>query len=631
MAHYKIIYSILVLIFSCYPITFAQPKIVSSVHYTQISSFETDYSINEMKMSADGSKIVFATGGPQVKVFTINTNGTDLVEIYNLQTKGYAPFIDISSDGEKVLWCDRFGEIFIANSDGTVIEEIATLLPNPDTSRADLEPEIPLPPRFTADGGAIFFLHVDRDPRGSGVWSINTNNTNLTQIFNYLDVTTQVYGRDGTEYNFNTSFSDGFDINGDGSRIIFGIKTFKIEEGDFSRGDAIVAYGSTFYKLCDYALGSQPFATNMDDDVYLVFKREFNADIQNDEINVYFQPFGTGDPIKVMGGIEVAGSPSWTQISANGSAGIIHGNNGRVPIAFVDRVSSSHVDLVSIDGISRGIGGFNFSESALPSINDYGNKFCFLAYSSPPQIWVGDILSDATSSEPHISGVKFTPNYVLNDGISTAEIEAYVSDLYDPINFVTIQSIKDGSIYSRALTADSEGGDIFFPRLFDDGTFGDQSPGDKFYTNNTVRRDLIETPLGDYGIRIAAVNNSLKKITMVDAETFSIVDNATSINLNQTFSESYELSQNYPNPFNPNTTIKYSLPLNVNSEKANMKGVTLRIYDLLGREVATLVNKKQKPGSYQVEYNANNIPGGVYFYSLIVGDFFKTKKMTLLK
>ncbi len=124
----------------------AQPKAVAAVHYTQISSFETDYFIADMKMSADGSKIVFTTGGPQLKVFTMNSNGTGLIQVYDFQTTGTAPFIDISSDGEKVIWCDRFGEIFVANSDGTARYEIATLLPNPDATRADLEPFIPLPP-----------------------------------------------------------------------------------------------------------------------------------------------------------------------------------------------------------------------------------------------------------------------------------------------------------------------------------------------------------------------------------------------------------------------------------------------------------------------------------------------------
>lgn len=616
-----IAYIILLFTLIFYYSIFAQPKAVAAVHYTQISSFEIDYYIADMKMSADGSKIIFATGGPQVKIFTINTNGTGLIQVYDFQTTGTAPFIDISSDGDKVIWCDRYGEIFVANSDGTARYEIATWLPNPDTTRADLEPIIPLPPRITVDGGTVFFMNVDRDARVSGVWSINTNNTNLTQIFNYIDVATQVYGRDGSEYNYNTAFADGFDINGDGSRIIFGTKTFKLEEGDPDRGDAIVAYGTTFYELCDYAVGNQPFSTNMDDDVYLVFKKEFNPDIQFDEINVYFQPLGTGDPIKVISGIDHAGTARMTQISANGSTGIVYGANGRLPITLVNRVPGSHLDLVSIDGISRDIGGFNFSESAYPSINGDGDKFCFLANSIPTQIWIGDILSDAVASEPKISGIKFTPNYVFHDRSTTATIEAYVSDINDPIHLVTFEAVQDGSVFFRALMA--EGGAPFNPSLFDDGSYGDQSMGDHYYTNNTVQRDLQGTPLGDYGIRIAAANTSLRKVTMVDAETFSIVDETTGINGNEILPEDFILHQNHPNPFNPSTVINYSIK--------NHCFVTLKVFDVLGRELRTLVKKEQSVGNYKVEFNASNLTSGIYFYRIQAGQFVVSKKMTLLK
>ena len=129
---------VLVILFSINQ--FAQPLVTNAVHYTQVSSFETDYGIYALKMSADGSKIVFATGGPQVKVFTINVNGSGLTQIYDLQTTGFAPFIDITNDGEKILWCDRYGEIFVSNSDGSYIREIASLLPNPDPDRDARDP-----------------------------------------------------------------------------------------------------------------------------------------------------------------------------------------------------------------------------------------------------------------------------------------------------------------------------------------------------------------------------------------------------------------------------------------------------------------------------------------------------------
>jgi hypothetical protein len=90
----------------------------------------------------------------------------------------------------------------------------------------------------------------------------------------------------------------------------------------------------------------------------------------------------------------------------------------------------------------------------------------------------------------------------------------------------------------------------------------------------------------------------------------------------------YSLTQNYPNPFNPSTTIKYSLP---RDEKRKTKNVKLVVFDLLGREVVTLVNKKQKAGHYQVKWEAANIPSGVYFYKLTAGDYVNTKKMLLIK
>ena len=85
----------------------------------------------------------------------------------------------------------------------------------------------------------------------------------------------------------------------------------------------------------------------------------------------------------------------------------------------------------------------------------------------------------------------------------------------------------------------------------------------------------------------------------------------------------YKLEQNYPNPFNPSTLISYQLPKTGN--------VTLKIYDVLGREVATLVDEYQNAGSFDVEFNAFHLPSGVYFYQLKAGEYVETKKMMFLK
>jgi len=85
----------------------------------------------------------------------------------------------------------------------------------------------------------------------------------------------------------------------------------------------------------------------------------------------------------------------------------------------------------------------------------------------------------------------------------------------------------------------------------------------------------------------------------------------------------YALYQNYPNPFNPSTTIKYQIP--------EISFVTLIVYDVLGGEVAALVNEEKPVGSYEVEYNVTQLPSGIYFYRLQAGDYIETKKMILMK
>ena len=129
-----------------------------------------------------------------------------------------------------------------------------------------------------------------------------------------------------------------------------------------------------------------------------------------------------------------------------------------------------------------------------------------------------------------------------------------------------------------------------------------------------------------------------------------IVDLATDINDQlQILPTEYRLNQNYPNPFNPTTTIKYSIPREGKSQKAKSKSVTLKIFDLLGREITTLVNEKQRPGNYEIIFDGSSvnrrISSGIYFYQLQVypaergvysaiggaDEYVETKKMILLK
>ncbi|NUM63620.1 MAG: T9SS type A sorting domain-containing protein [Ignavibacteriaceae bacterium] len=109
-----------------------------------------------------------------------------------------------------------------------------------------------------------------------------------------------------------------------------------------------------------------------------------------------------------------------------------------------------------------------------------------------------------------------------------------------------------------------------------------------------------------------------KGFSVLGASSVSGVDDEINI-----IPEDYVLYQSYPNPFNPSTTIKYSVP--------NDDNVSLKVFDILGREVELLVDEYKNAGTYSIEFNASRFASGVYFYQLQSGRFIETKKMILLR
>jgi len=87
--------------------------------------------------------------------------------------------------------------------------------------------------------------------------------------------------------------------------------------------------------------------------------------------------------------------------------------------------------------------------------------------------------------------------------------------------------------------------------------------------------------------------------------------------------KTYSLSNNYPNPFNPATSIQFTI--------SSKQFVSLKVYDVLGNEIATLVNEEKTAGDYKVEFDGTGLPSEIYFYRLQAGSFIETKKMVLLR
>ena len=139
---------------------------------------------------------------------------------------------------------------------------------------------------------------------------------------------------------------------------------------------------------------------------------------------------------------------------------------------------------------------------------------------------------------------------------------------------------------------------------------------------NLSQNDIISLALKFRNIELRNLNG----ININTVNTYLLDENRlgkTHINQIKPIVQHYNLYQNYPNPFNPVTTIKYDI--------IKAQDVKLVVYDMLGREVAILVNEQQQPGSYEVSWDASNFASGIYFYSLTSGNFMATKKLILLK
>ena len=176
------------------------------------------------------------------------------------------------------------------------------------------------------------------------------------------------------------------------------------------------------------------------------------------------------------------------------------------------------------------------------------------------------------------------------------------------------------------------GGDIFMAKYNSNGDFewancfGDSSGDEGIDLETDKQGNLYMT---GYFAGTVNFNAGLDTVSLTGTGTqtafvLKYSTNVLGVELNKsTLPAGFSLSQNYPNPFNPSTTINYSIPRG--------QFVTLKVYDLLGKEVATLVNEEQKAGSYKVNFNASRFTSGVYFYRLQAGNFLETKKFILLK
>lgn len=144
--------------------------------------------------------------------------------------------------------------------------------------------------------------------------------------------------------------------------------------------------------------------------------------------------------------------------------------------------------------------------------------------------------------------------------------------------------------------------------------------GDSSVSSKLDMSDFIFNNLYEVMFRLVWEKKINNRTALLESKFKDYLDK---VKFNGEKANNYYLNQNYPNPFNPGTKINFSIPKN--------SFVTLKVYDMLGKEVAALVNENLNPGSYNFDFNAAGFASGIYFYKITAGDFSEVKKMTLLK
>lgn len=244
-------------------------------------------------------------------------------------------------------------------------------------------------------------------------------------------------------------------------------------------------------------------------------------------------------------------------------------------------------------------------------VNFINNKGCsaiwFIGHNRDTFVIRSDYFSLSDLASLENSDMPFITIYVGNQSSILDTNTNMTAEMLKMENAGSLGGFVDVGLYYWGIG--SEMNRKWAERLFDPLI---QSLGEVFNLDNLI-------PLGGVYWYMRQVANlwadpslKLKYDTTVDVEKIA-----------NEIPNSFILYQNYPNPFNPKTSIQYAM--------SSRQFVTLKVYDILGNEVAVLVNEEKPAGSYELEFNAEGLPSGVYFYHIRAGGFVETKKMLLLK
>ena len=381
------------------------------------------------------------------------------------------------------------------------------------------------------------------------------------------------------------------DLNGDGKPDIAasndGDNTVSVLINKTTTGDTTVS----FYATSNFPVGTKPVGVAIADlngngkpDLVVTNQYDLTA-------SVLLNTTKTGDTTATFSAktdFNTGGGPISVAIgdmNGDGKPDIVSGNYSSNSVSVLLNTTTTGASTASFSDKTDFTTGANPRGIAIADLNGDGKLDIVSAnyLSAPPSM---SVLFNTTSSVP-VELTTFTA--ALNNG----SVE---------LNWKTATETNNyGFEIQKSQTQNHNWTKIGFVK----GAGNSTSPLAYYFVDNTV-------PYGSYAYR-------LKQIDITGEYKYSSV---VEVNVGQAPND-FSLSQNYPNPFNPSTVIKYSIPQN--------GFVSIKVFNLIGLEVATLVNQEQKSGIYMVNFDASKLASGVYMYRIQAGGFSLSKKMTILK
>lgn len=428
---------------------------------------------------------------------------------------------------------------------------------------------------FGGNAGILFACNGDPIVRGK---RLNKNNGQTIWSYNYI---VPVGPNAGYAATTNTFYHYKGAINTPKTLFALDIETgqFKYETGSLP-GD-----------------GDQEWPITIANDGTIYLKRDggklYAFEDTGTELRIKWQYTPTGTDMPGYFGSDTEGN---LYVIDNDTVKLLSKSDGRVLFKSNIAVNSSFFSTISVDG-----------EGKVYVNNNLNKMFCFSA-DLQTLIW-----------ELAVPNLTYCGAALSKDGTLVITGSGTTIRAYKPNK--PLKPVADFRVNSRKIVA---GSSVSF---YDQSSYQPTSwlwnfeGGTPASSTEQNPQNIIYNIPGIYEVTLIASNTSgadtLTKSCYIEVEQTSIVDSEFEL------PQKFYLSQNYPNPFNPTTNIEFQI--------ADGGFVSLKVYDVLGNEIATLIEEYKSPGNYSVNFDATGLTSGIYFYTLNTGYFVQTKKMILLK